>query len=105
MPAYDSVTGVMSAACDLQDALGFIGETEAAEELDKALHAPFGTSTAALEDVARALTAVRPTVRRTLDEAALQSLDACIVSARALALPPDRLPLWNALAALIRKKK
>jgi hypothetical protein len=105
MAAYSSVTAVMSAACDLQDALGFIGETEAAAELDKALHAPFGTSTAALEDVARALTEVRPTVRRTLDDAALRSLDACIVSARALALPPDRQPIWNTLAALFRKKK
>ena len=100
-----SVTDVMTAACDLQDALGFIGETDAATELEKSLHKSFRTSTAALEEVARALAEIRPTVRRTLDADALEKLDACIVATRDLALPPDRQGPWAMIGALLKKRK
>jgi hypothetical protein len=105
MPDYDSVTRVMSAVCDLQDALGFIGETEAASALERSLHESFRTSTAALEDVVRVLAEVRPAVRRTLDARALEKLDACIAGARALTLPPERQSPLSTLAALFGKRK
>ena len=103
MREFRSVTAVMSAACDIQDALGFIEETEAAAVLAAALHASWATSGQSLEDVARALGEVRATVRRTLDAGSLQLLDACVHGARALAAPDQR-SIVQLFTSLFRKR-
>jgi hypothetical protein len=103
MPEFSTVTDVMSAACRLQDALAFGGETAAAEELERALHASWATSSLSLEHIARALDDVRPVVRRTLDADALALLDGCARGARALVDPPERRSLVQTIAGWLRR--
>lgn len=103
MPEFRSPADVMSAACQLQDRLGFIAESEAASTIEKALFASWGTTSESLRDMARALTDVRPVVRRTLDDEALTLLDATVSGANELAEPASRPSMWRAVLGFFKR--